>query len=107
MGSEVSITQAGDLNWSSGRLVIWSSGHWFHDRIARMKQLVAALLLLAAATALAQPAPDTAALLKTVPDLTAKLARFKPVRMPYNEAALSGRECQMIEQLVIACRELE
>ena len=72
-----------------------------------MKHLLAVLLLLATATGFAQPAPDVAALLKTVPDLTAKLARFKPVRMPYNEAALSERERQMIEQLVIACRELE
>ncbi len=72
-----------------------------------MKHLLAALLLVATATAFAQPAPDVAALLKTAPDLTAKLARFKPVRMPYNEAALSERERQMIEQLVIACRELE
>jgi len=72
-----------------------------------MKHLLAVLLLLATATGLAQPAPDVAALLKTVPDLTAKLARFKPVRMPYDAAALSERERQMIDQLVIACRELE
>ncbi len=72
-----------------------------------MKHLLAALLLLATATGFAQPAPDVAALLKTAPDLTAKLARFKQVRMPYNAAALSERERQMIEQLVIACRELE
>jgi len=72
-----------------------------------MKHLLAGLLLLATATGFAQPAPDVAALLKTVPDLTAKLARFKPVRMPYDAAALSERERQMIDQLVIACRELE
>jgi hypothetical protein len=72
-----------------------------------MKHLLAVLLLLATATGFAQSAPDVAPLLKTVPDLTAKLARFKPVRMPYNEAALSERERQMIDQLVIACRELE
>src|SRR5207344_52815 len=72
-----------------------------------MKHLLGVLLLLATATGFAQPAPDVAALLKTVPDLTAKLARFKPVRMPYDAAALSERERQMIEQLVIACRELE
>jgi hypothetical protein len=72
-----------------------------------MKHLLAALLLLATATGFAQPAPDVAALLKTAPDLTAKLARFKLVRMPYNEATLNERERQMIEQLVIACRELE
>ena len=72
-----------------------------------MKHLLAVLLLVATATGFAQPAPDVASLLKTVPDLTAKLARFKQVRMPYNASALSERERQMIEQLVIACRELE
>ncbi|HVQ15487.1 MAG TPA: hypothetical protein VMS40_17925, partial [Vicinamibacterales bacterium] len=72
-----------------------------------MKHVLAAFLLLATATGLAQPAPDVAALLKTAPDLTAKLARFKQVRMPYNATALSERERRMIDELVIACRELE
>jgi hypothetical protein len=86
----------------------------FRDKIAGMKRTVVVLILLAAATALAQPvpvpvpAPDVAAALKSVaPDLDKRLARFKPVRMPYNDAALSPRERQMIDQLVIACRELE
>ena len=39
-----------------------------------MKHLLAVLLLLATATGFAQPTLDVAALLKTVPDLTAKLA---------------------------------
>ena len=66
------------------------------------------MILLATATGFAQSAPDVAAALKTVvPDLDKRLARFKPVRMPYDEAALSPRERQMIDQLVIACRELE
>jgi hypothetical protein len=72
-----------------------------------MKRAIVVLFFLAAATGFAQPAPDVTALLKTAPDLTKKLARFKLVRMPYNEAALSARERQMIDQLVIACRELE
>jgi hypothetical protein len=73
-----------------------------------MKRAAVLLILLATATGFAQSAPDVAAALKTVvPDLDKRLARFKPVRMPYNEAALSPRERQMIDQLVIACRELE
>jgi hypothetical protein len=60
------------------------------------------------AVGLAQPKVDVAAALKTVvPDLNQRLARFKPVRMPYNAASLSQRERDMIDQLVIACRELE
>src|SRR6266853_2504607 len=72
-----------------------------------MKRAIVLFILLAAATGFAQSAPDVAALMTVVPDLEKRVARFKPVRMPYNEAALSSRERQMIEQLVIACHELE
>ena len=73
-----------------------------------MKRAIAVLVLLCSAAGLAQPKVDVAAALKTVaPDLDQRLARFKPVRMPYNSAALSVRERQMIDQLVIALRELE
>src|SRR5262245_12834469 len=76
------------------------------------RAIAAAILALTApgATSLAQPPPkvDVAAALKTVvPDLSQRLARFKQVRMPYSSAGLSQRERDMIEQLVIACRELE
>jgi len=51
---------------------------------------------------------DAAAALRTVaPDLTARLARFKVVQMPFNPAGLTMPERQMIDQLVIACRYLE
>jgi hypothetical protein len=54
------------------------------------------------------PTVDATAALKTVvPDLDARLARFKAVRMPFNAAALNARERQMVDQLVIACRALE
>jgi len=58
----------------------------------------------------AQPRPgvDVTAALKTVaPDLDARLARFKPVRMPFNASALGARERQMVDQLVIALHQLE
>jgi hypothetical protein len=56
-----------------------------------------------------QPAPvDSAAALRAVaPDLDARLARFKPVKMLYNAAALNARERQMVDQLVIALRQVE
>src|SRR5256714_10105316 len=55
-----------------------------------------------------RPKIDAAAALKTVaPDLDARLARFKPVKMPFNAAALSARERQMVDQLVIALRQFE
>src|SRR5436853_7839879 len=73
-----------------------------------MKRALAALVLLASAAALAQPKVDVAAALKSVtPDLDQRLARFKPVKMPYNSAALSARERAMVDQLVIALREIE
>jgi len=70
-----------------------------------------ALVVAAAVTTPAQqplPSVDANAALKTVvPDIDARLARFKAVRMPFNSAALSARERQMVDQLVIACRALE
>jgi hypothetical protein len=56
----------------------------------------------------AKPTVDVSAALKTVaPDLDARLARFKPVRMPYDAAALSPRQRQMVDQLVVALHQLE
>jgi hypothetical protein len=73
-----------------------------------MKRAIAVLALLCSAAGLAQPKVDVAAALKTVTsDLDQRLARFKPVRMPYNSAALSARERQMVDSLVRALRELE
>src|SRR5882672_654695 len=73
-----------------------------------MKRAILAALLFATATGLAQPKVDVAAALKAVtPDLDERLARFKPVKMPYDPAALSQRERDMVDQLVIALRELE
>ena len=62
-----------------------------------MKKLslaAAASLLALSVVSHAQPRPgvDVNAALKTVaPDLDARLARFKPVRMPLNASALSAR----------------
>ena len=73
-----------------------------------MTRAIAIALLLFTSAGLAQPKVDTAAALKSVtPDLDQRLARFKPVKMPYNSAALSQRERDMVDQLVIALRELE
>jgi hypothetical protein len=77
-----------------------------------MTRVVALLVLIGTAAALAQapagPVADVnAALRNTAPDLDRRLARFKPVRMPYVTTGLSERERQMIDQLVVACRELE
>jgi hypothetical protein len=47
------------------------------------------------------------ALRSVVPDLDRRIARFKPVQMPFNASGLTDRERQMIDQLVIACRHLE
>src|SRR5580692_3902149 len=56
-----------------------------------------------ATPAAAQAPVDLSVRLKTaVPDLGRRLARFKPVRMPFNAAGLTERERQMIDQLVMA-----
>ncbi|HJZ72980.1 MAG TPA: hypothetical protein VKE51_14645 [Vicinamibacterales bacterium] len=54
------------------------------------------------------PSVDAPAMLKTaVADLDARIAQFKPVRMPFDASGLSDRERQMIDQLVAASRALE
>ena len=73
-----------------------------------MKRAIAIAILLLTATGLAQPKADVAAALKAVtPDLDQRLARFKAVKMPYNPAALTERERAMVDQLVIALRQIE
>ena len=78
-----------------------------------MKKLFIAIALLTAATLLTNAQQKSAAIdvnaaLKSVaPDLDARLARFKPVKMTFNTAGLSARERQMVDQLVVALRQLE
>ena len=60
------------------------------------------------ATASDLPSVGAAAIQRAVvPDLDKRLAQFKPVKMPFDASGLSPRERQMIDQLVIASRELE
>ncbi|MGE5109403.1 MAG: dipeptidyl-peptidase 3 family protein [Acidobacteriaceae bacterium] len=42
-----------------------------------------------------------------VPDLDQRLARFVPVRMPFNSKGLSAREVQLVQKLVEAARWLD
>jgi hypothetical protein len=49
---------------------------------------------------------DTSALV-IAPDLSAQLAKFKPVRLPFDAAGLSQREQQLVAKLVEACQSLE
>ena len=79
-----------------------------------MKHLFLCTAALAVLVIAARPAAqsaarvDTAAALRSVvPDLSRRLAQFKQVRMPYDSAALSAKERQMVDQLVIACQRLE
>src|ERR1041385_2936694 len=84
------------------------SGPGANTTMLGMKRAIAVLVLMCPAVGLAQPNVDVAAALKSVtPDLDQRLARFKPVRMPYNPAALSTREREMVDQLVVALRAIE
>jgi hypothetical protein len=56
------------------------------------------------ALAKAQPGAQD---LAVSPNLMGELAKFKPVRMPYDSAHLSIREQQMVRKLVEACWDLE
>ena len=75
-----------------------------------MKSLLVVSLMVGVAAAAQTDLPpvDAAAMLKTVkPDLDQRLAQFKPVKMPFDASGLSAHERQMIDQLVIASRDLE
>src|SRR5262250_938234 len=48
-----------------------------------------------------------AAALGVVPDLDARLAKFKPLDMPLNRSALSAREQQLVGKLVDAANAIE
>ena len=45
--------------------------------------------------------------LKVVPDLDARLARFKPINMPFHQEGLSPREIQLVHKLVDAANYIE
>ncbi|MDQ1406283.1 MAG: hypothetical protein QOG55_1912 [Acidobacteriaceae bacterium] len=45
--------------------------------------------------------------LKVAPDLDARLARFKPINMPFHQEGLSPREVQLVHKLVDAANYIE
>src|SRR5258708_19592182 len=48
-----------------------------------------------------------AAPLEVAPDIDARLAKFKPIEMPFNRAGLSEREQKLGEKLVDAANRIE
>jgi hypothetical protein len=60
----------------------------------------------ASAKAKAETKVDTSNLV-IAPDLAAEVAKFKPVRMPFDSSKLTPRERQMVGKLVEACQFLE
>jgi hypothetical protein len=91
-----------------------------HDRIAAMTKTSYAItifslaILALAAIVTAGPAESRAAIsvqsaqniraskLVVVPDLAGRVAKFKPVHMPFNTKGLSAREIKMVKKLVDA-----
>src|SRR3984893_16745669 len=80
------------------------------SRKLNLPLLSAALLLLLAPLA-GQCASNSPRLstsdLKVAPDLDARLARFKPINMPFHEQGLSPREIQLVHKLVDAANYIE
>ena len=62
--------------------------------------LVPVLLFLAAA-----PPPVDPSLI--APDIEGRLARFKPVEMPFTFEGMSAKERRVVNELIAACRDLE
>ena len=72
-------------------------------------RLLGLLLVASAARVLAQsPAnQSTAAIVAVAPDLERRLARFKPIDMPFDKRALSPREIELVKKLVEAANYIE
>jgi hypothetical protein len=68
----------------------------------RLALLTLALPLLLAAAP--PPAVDPALI---APDIEQRLARFKPVEMPFTYEGMSARERRVVDELIAACRDLE
>jgi hypothetical protein len=49
----------------------------------------------------------SSASMQVVPDLSKRLAKWRPVRMPFHSQGLAPKEVKMVEKLVDACRYLE
>jgi len=59
------------------------------------------------ATKKANAGTSVAAPFGVVPDLDARLAKFRPIEMPFNRAGLSEREQKLVEKLVDAANRIE
>ena len=72
---------------------------------------VLALLLLSAMTSKAQttrkPAPKKLAIPNVASDIEQRVARFRPVEMPFQAQGLNAREKQLVKKLVEANRDIE
>src|ERR1700694_2960933 len=81
------------------------------SRIRRQRYAVSIAILLIAAPLQAQ-APSTrdsspASSLQIAPDLDKRLARFKPVKMPFHQEGLTSREIALVRKLVDAANYIE
>src|ERR1700730_5663919 len=65
--------------------------------------LIAPLAVQTASNSRRSSIPD----LKVAPDLDARLARFKPISMPFHQQGLSSREIQLVHKLVDAANYIE
>src|SRR5260370_25527102 len=58
-------------------------------------------------TAKTAAATSIAARLGVAPDIDARLAKFRPIEMPFNRAGLSEREQKLVENMVDAANRIE
>ena len=65
------------------------------------------LILIVAAAAMAQQSKSRYSLPPVAPDLAARLAKWKPVRMPFGASQLTFREREMVRKLVEASQDLD
>jgi hypothetical protein len=76
-------------------------------RVSVFSFLFSALIYLAAAAASAQTPAQTSAKPVIAPDIAARLAKFKPIKIPFDSSHLTDREKQMVDKLVDAAGLLD
>jgi tetratricopeptide (TPR) repeat protein len=76
-------------------------------RLVALSSLVLLSVLAIVAQSTSTNAPTSASAEKVAADLDARLARFKPIKMPFHDEGLSPKEIQLVHKLVDAANCVE
>src|SRR6185369_13946184 len=75
-------------------------------KIFRTKLLLG-IVVAAVGAVLAQQGKSKLGKLTVAPDLDRRLARWRPVKMPFDKSGLNARDLNMIDKLALACHYMD